>query len=414
LYRKSAPSFRAKVDKVARFKLLLAVTGEGKMAAASIEIDLDAPTIPVDQRVWRMFPGSGYQFLDTFLDRGQGFLDFPGFVMPEGKLSDAKDLIARVARSQHISERLRKIGPDADTYADLGAFKTARPGNHRARLRQAIINLFEAAKKGDFIILPSPTFMSRVWVGRITDNKIYSALYPKRYGDNKIPARAIRWMAEYPENQLSIPLSTSLRNQHPFTVLEKSLHVEVFSLAYGSFVYGDRHAATVYNDLADFLDSDAAFLGVLSRLAAAAAKSVDEGRAGLGVEEIVDILLRSPPLEYTCSQASDIHSPGFNRYVAGNLVPLVIGAAVATLIGLAAFSSKQNLAQDAQNLTITNSALNADPHCTARVSEASKRVLEALGIERTWALCEAARAAKERAGLRSSATPKKGQSSPNK
>jgi hypothetical protein len=202
---------------------------------------------------------------------------------------------------------------------------------------------------------------------------------------------------------VSLPLSRSLRHQHPFTLLERSLHIEVFSLVHGSFVYGDRHVSTIYNDQDDFLDADAALLGAISRLSAAACRSVDLGHAELDVAELINILLRSPPIEYTCSQATDIHSAGFNRYVSGAIIALVIAAVVGAAIEFGVFSTRASLETELPQLQIINTGLNADPQCTARVSDATKRVLHVLGTDKTWALCEAAREAAHRAGLRSSA-----------
>jgi hypothetical protein len=133
--------------------------------------------------------------------------------------------------------------------------------------------------------------------------------------------------------------------------------------------------------------------------------SLEQGLPSLSADDLLDILLRSPPIEYTCTQEADIHSPGFNRYISGTIVALVIAAVAASLIGLAEHSSKDQLANDLPNLYVINSGGNADPQCTARVSEATRRVLMTLGIGRTWELCEAARAAKERAGLHPSAIP---------
>lgn len=48
-----------------------------RSVADPIKIDLSARTITPEQRVWRLFPGSGYQFLDDFKQQNVGFLDFP-------------------------------------------------------------------------------------------------------------------------------------------------------------------------------------------------------------------------------------------------------------------------------------------------------------------------------------------------
>jgi len=372
-----------------------------------IEIDLNAPTIPPDQRVWRLFPGSGYQFLEDFREQRVGFLDVPGFEIPEGKFEDAKDLVARVAQSQHIRDFLWSQGPEAKPRVPLAEFARSRATQGRTRIANAASNFFEEAKKGDFVVLPEPTFLSTIWVGRFADNRTVKAFFPRRYGKTAVPARNIRWLGSYPENTISTPLSRALRHQHPFTLLEKSLHLEVFALAYGSFVYKDHFAATVYNDKRDFLDADGALLGAISRLSAAALRSMDNGEDGISDADLADILLRNPPIEYTCTQQVDIHSPGFTRYTAATAVALVISAVAAGLIGLAEHSSADNIAEDLPKMVVTNTASDADPLCTAMVSEASARIVKALGTDRTWALCKDAREAQHRAGLRSSAVPRK-------
>jgi hypothetical protein len=371
-----------------------------------MQVDIRAPSISLDQRVWRLFPGSGYKFLKAFAEQEVGFLDFPGLELPKGKLSQAKDLVARIARSEKIAEALRAEARGVK--AKKPSTKTPRSTKKRGRNGQAVVNFYEVAKAGDFVVLPEPVFLSNVWIGRFTSPAVVES-FAARYGSTPIPSRQIEWLGKYPENSVSTALSQSLRNQHPFTLLEKSAHLEVFSLAYGSFVHGDHHAATVYNDRDDFLDSDAALLGVISRLAAAACRSLDEGQDRLFAAGLLDVLVRNPPIEYTCSQEADIHSPGFTRYISGAIVALVIAAVAGGLIGLSQHSTKATLADDLAKLTFVNTGSNADPQCTARVSEASKRVLLALGIDRTWALCEAARNAKNRAGMRSSATPNSSQ-----
>lgn len=372
---------------------------------AMLQIDLNAITVPLDQRVWRLFPGSGYQFLRDFIDQGVGFLDAPAFPLPAGKLSEVNDLVPRVAYSNSVRDRLYEHGSTAEianynheTYAD------ARRSQARTRLANGLTAFLETARKGDLIVLPEPIQMSRVWVGRFRDDQRRIGLFPRRYGHTPIPGRSVEWLTSVAENTVSTALSQSLRHQHPFSLVEKSLQVEVLSLAFGSFVFGDRHVSTIYNDGEDFLDADAALLGTLGRLAAAASKAVDNGSV-LNTADLLDILLRNPPIEYTCTQETDIHSPGFMRYIAGSTVPLVFAALVASLLFLSGCSNKQEMEATIQTIEYVNASDSSDPQCTARVSAASKQALAVLGTDRTWQLCEAARAARNRAKLRSTAKP---------
>jgi hypothetical protein len=378
-----------------------------------VQVDLRAPTIPPQTRVWRLFPGEGYQFLSAFQEQRIGFLDFPDLQLPEGNLIAAPNLAARFLRSLAIRDLLKTMRRDganlaavqSENFAGIGLdqFTRARTTQNRGRLQSAIVNFYQEANMNDYIILPEPVYMSKVWVGRVTTDTVVSGYASRRYGQVPIPSRTIDWISSFPENMISGELSRSLRHQHPFTLLQRGLHLEVFSLVHGSFVFGDRHVSTIFNDLGDFLDTDAAFLGTVSRLAAAACRSIDLDTADFTTDELIDILLQNPPIEYTCSQATDIHSAGFNRYASGTIVALVIAAVVAALIAFGNTGTKETLETEAPQLQVINTSPDADPQCTARVSEATKRVLHVLGTDKTWDLCGVARASHHRAGMRSSA-----------
>lgn len=89
--------------------------------------------------------------------------------------------------------------------------------------------------------------------------------------------------------------------------------------------------------------------------------------------------------------------------MSGKTVAIVIAATLAALIGLGYFESKETAASEADQINIVNSSATPDPECTAQVSEATKRILGTLGIDKTWALCQSAKAAQARAGLLPSA-----------
>ena len=151
--------------------------------------------------VYSLVKGINSQFLQSFQDQQIGFLDFPGFDLPESNLMQVDDLIPRIARSQKIRELLRE-----------------NPEN------QVELNLNDVS-----------------------------------------------------ENMVSLALSQTLRHEHPFTLLERSRFIETFALFYGSFVFDDRHVSTIYNDSSVFLDADAALLGAISRLSAAACHDRERG-----------------------------------------------------------------------------------------------------------------------------------------
>lgn len=143
------------------------------------------------------------------------------------------------------------------------------------RLLQAIVNFYQEAKQGDYVIVPSSLSNRRVFLGRFASNRILSEHY--KYGDHAIPARQIHWASSVDEGKLSTPLSVSLRHQHPFSLVERSRFIEVFALVDGSYRFGDRTVATVYNSEDDFLDADSALMGVIAKLSAAACTATRSG-----------------------------------------------------------------------------------------------------------------------------------------
>lgn len=368
-----------------------------------ISIDLAAPTIPSSVRAWRMFPGRGYKFVASFLEQQVCFLDLPGLDLPTGRIGALDDLVARISRSDALQDYFTEYGPEFSPNLPLSDFISSRKTQHRTLVKNALVNLFDEAKVGDYITIPSPISYGRIYVGRFGSNRKVSGYYRERYGENIIIARRVHWLGEYAENTISSELSSSLRHEHPFSLLARGLIEEILSLAHGAFVFGERCAATIFNDENDFLDSDAALLGVISRFSSSACKAIDENIEGLASLDILEILLQSPSYEYTCSQISDIHSPGFIRYIGGAATALVISAVVASLIALGENGNKETLKQDIESIQYVNSSTQADPLCTAKVSDASRRILLTLDIDKTWSLCQAAVQAKKRAGLRSSA-----------
>ena len=288
---------------------------------------------------------------------------------------------------------------------DKNKYLNSRRTQNRSRVAQSIINFYHEVKDGDYIVLPYPLSFGKIMVGRATDF-IFPFTLDSIYGGISIPARRIDWTLEIHENKISTDLSRSLRNETPISLLENSRFIEVFSLAHGSFVHGERHVSTIYNDKDDFLDIDASLLGTISRISSAICHYIDHPQQYTAEPYLLDVLLSQSPIEYSCSQEVDIHSVGFNRYIAATLVPMVISALTGTLIHLSGQDSKEAVAAEINKIQYVNSGDGADPQCTARVSEASKAALKLMGIDNTWNLCQTMKASKARAGLRPSATPK--------
>ncbi len=269
----------------------------------------------------------------------------------------------------------------------------------RGLLRQSVINMFEHARKDDLVVAPATVSDGLMYVGVLTEPPaVRRFVTVERYGATRIPARGIEWLGSISEHKLSIPLISSLRHQNPFSLLERSLFPEVLSVAYTNFVFGDRHCCTIFNEADDYLDRDAALLGLISQVSGALAFAIETKAASDNVD-LVSLFLASIPIEYSCSQSVDIHSAGFNRYISSKLTPLMVASIVGALIYLGSNFPPEAIAGQLKEISVVNSPA-ADHDCIPPVSEATKRFLQTTPIEEVQRMCILARDAHARAGLK--------------
>ncbi len=366
-----------------------------------IKIDIGARKISSDQKVWRLFPGSGYRFLKSFTSSDVAFLDFPGIRLPEKDIKSSKDLIKLIAMSSKYKTTLRSEEDGQNIELTFSDFEDAKHTNNRNRLKQALINFYQEAKAGDLVIMPEPSANRMVWIGEFLDNAVVYESYPTKVRNVYVPSRRVKWIKNVRENTLSYPLTEALRNQHAFTLIEKSKFIEVMSIAYSSFIFNEQHVSTIYNG-DDFLDSDSAFLGTVSKLVSAAYEAAEKKENGLG-RSIIDILLSSTPTEFTCAQESDIHSAGFTRLISATPVAIAIAVTVVALFALSGCKDENEYTKQIPELTLINGASHSDAVCNAKVSDVVKRILETMPIDQITKLCNNGRLSEERAKLRSSA-----------
>ncbi len=371
-----------------------------------IEIDLRAAIIPPQTRVWRLFPGSSYKFLRTFDEQRVAFLDLPGLELPEGELAQADDLLSRVLASQKIAELKRRYGHDHAPDVQPGQFRGARKTTTRGRYRQAVVNFFEVASRGDLVIVPSTLSEGRIRIGQFIQppNRRVVAFYEPRYGDAPIPARPIRWLRTIPEHQVSGNLRSSLRHEHPFTLLERSLFVETLSFAFECFKFGEQCSSVIYNENNDYTDRETALIGLISNLSASLCEYVENNGDDAIDTDVLEIFLSNPGMEYSCSFSSDIHSMGFSRFVGAKPTALAIVACMAALSALSQCATAQEVQSNLAGIAIINSYAPDDDACTAIVSEATQRFLNIFDIDQLWEVCKSMRESQERAGLRPGVT----------
>jgi len=361
-----------------------------------LKVDIRSVAVPVGTRVWRLFPGHDYKFLDHFANAGVGFLDLPALTFPEGALVSSDELLARILASQRTKELIRDFGDvGIAAFTNWDVYLDARRTSNRSRLEQAVINFYGVAKVGDYVIVPSSLSDRYVLIGRFTSNNVGNSAF--RYGDHKLPSRSIKWMARIDEGKLSERLAKSLRHQHAFSLVERSRFIEILSIVNGNYQFDDMIVGTIFNRKDDFIDADSALVGVLSKLAAAACQSMEANTPGLA-HDALRTIVTSIDKDFTCTQESDIHSAGFIRLISGAVTPLVVSCLLSGFLTVDLSIGADAVYAQLQNMAVENST-SPDDACVPKISEATKRILNSVGIEITYEMCKAAQEASERAGL---------------
>ena len=213
-----------------------------------IQINLRTETVPLTRRVWRLFPGRNYKFLPAYFSEDAIFLDFPGLPIDSVNNVDP-EIDARLIASQQIGAALRTGSQQQASAVDYRNYLNDRASGYRTSVANSIHSMFRVANKEDIVVVPTTLRDRTVHIGKLLDKPSTAGLLQvNRYPNYPIPYRSVQWLAQVDESKVSSTLAASLRNQHPFVILEKSLFPEVFSLAYKNYVFGDRSGSVVFNN----------------------------------------------------------------------------------------------------------------------------------------------------------------------
>ncbi len=371
-----------------------------------VAVTLTAARISDETKIWRLFPGGSYKFLSTFEDKRLAFLDLPGLEFDRGKLSADPKLLSKILASGAIADAKREYGPDTQVDFDVTAFPRPRRTKARGRLRQAVINFYENAKAGDLIVVPSTLSEGIIRIGKFEHPpaRRLQGRVKERYGNTTIPARRIEWLASVSEHQVSQPLRESLRNQHPFSIIENSLYAEVLSFSYKNFIFGEQFSALIHNNKDDYTDRETALLGMISKLSAAFSEDVENGIPAPQSTSALDKFFLDSSVEFSCSHSSDIHSKGFNWFRGARQTAFVMVLTLGALAALHEYSNSADILQDAGNVSYIIELPDQNDPCIPNITDATKRLISSFEPEQLWEMCKRAKEAQDRAGLSPSVT----------
>jgi hypothetical protein len=232
---------------------------------ARLVIDINAKHVPEDRRIWRMFPGDRYRFLNSFLKNGVAFLELPGLELPEGAIeAETPELRERLHVSREVEswiQAYRKYARSAmteeppkqpDRTPTLYAGQ-ALNRNQRQNLG-AVRNLFGIAEKGDLLVVPDQIPTRTVMIGEFLhgpDSRIRHSEAEHFLGE-ATPARQVRWFPAVDELRVPRELSSILRIPPAISQVPRSFEGSILENSYGTFYRPGQFSARITIGGTDF------------------------------------------------------------------------------------------------------------------------------------------------------------------
>lgn len=376
-------------------------------SSPGLEIDIATVMVPAERRIWRLFPGDRYRFIDQFAEQELVFLDFPGLDLPPGRVThDTPDLLGRVIASRELRTWLTTRSPVQNPpNLDPTAYANSVPSKRDQQFIAALVALFGTAARGDLVLVPDQLRNRQILVGEFTDEpeRRTETQFPKRYGRHPILARSVSWLSRADEAKVPRTLTRNLRTSNPMISLHRRFHNDIFDIAYPAYNHLDRFGATFNITGEKFDELDNYFLNELFLIASLFCQQYDRNNLPSEINSITSLEYLSTDEQYRSTQAWDIHSPGTVRLASSAISPLMAVA----LFGVLAAGGREALAEPPP-VTVGNSqTASPDDPCTAAVDERVRGMLNMMGLEFWREQCRRALALEEKAGVKGPGKVKK-------
>jgi hypothetical protein len=368
-----------------------------------ITVDLRTRILGADHGVWIARPGRESYLYDAFIEHSVIGPDLPEVRISEsGALLAASKLDDMLKRAAAIRAWAQQGRPsNSRPPVALDRYSSAPKMRGGAQFAGILRGYFEAAKKGDLILIPPRSYNRDAVLAEFVEdpsNVLYET-FPDYYGNFKFPVRRFRRLAALPKRSLPKHIIDILEKPNAFVMVPQSERDNLYGLAYGTYVavgnYNTRFDVTspAYNSTDDF--ALAAFINFV----AANTKTVSID----GTQSVKSIY--QAPFddlgEYAPALKSNINSPGFLRIASPYITPLVVAAmlALAVHVGPAAAGAAAN-----DQIVFKNSSGPTDDACSAAVFASTVTQLKLLGLDKWADACAIARRAADQSGIK--AAPK--------
>lgn len=337
--------------------------------------------------VYALFPGPRYRFYKAFVERGIGFLDFPGLHVPEDREHlRTEDFLHAMVRSEHAAYR----GAAEQEIEEQPRWSTRRTFN-----ANALHTLLYKAKKGEVVVMPSREKFGQIVVGEFVDepgNEL-RVREPSIHGELNVAARRIKWLGRKASYRVTERLLKRLQTQNAFTILERTCRREVYGIAYPSFIYGGETNTGIRVDSPVYSPVVEQALGSIMSYVSGACEAIARDRLfEFQRETLATAGYQIQDHDYLPSLSSNINSPGTIRMRSDKTQPLVTIALMSLALASCDAQGAPGPMPDPQTVEIVldHADEHADQCDIARGVENDVRAtLSVMGYERWLELCRA-------------------------
>lgn len=374
----------------------------------SIILDPAIRILPEDHHIFVLHPGTNKRFYADFEESKSVFLDIPAINLDIEPEEDTENLRNQLRMSKKISMWHRAgAALDDEPSRNPDDYAVNNPSPAAPKLFHAINDLYSLARSGDLILVPGKGYNSTVLIGEIEGDfdpnfKVESTRYPGEY----IPARRVKWLpTSMAKGQFNRRLIKLMQNRQAIIkITNEDDRREVYKVVYGDYVWNDTsgNLIRVTKDEIDLNDLNKAV--DLTNYFACQYLALKDGKLkeflSLPFNDAIDAFYDK---KYFGGVNVEIHSPGyFGR-------PMKLAMMAGYVSAMLALSGANVSAQEAQNVSVVNSANHVESICDKELEADLRESMEMYASLHLWkdVVCARREATKKTVGLQTQVTVKK-------
>lgn len=341
--------------------------------------------LPEDHAIFKVSPGKTYRFYQAVRRSNAIFLDIRGLdeLGPDPSEWSDQEVLKIISDDRWMRElRSRERGNEPK-----GAEGITRTDRTRLGFLKALLG---EAKKGDLIVVPVEAYTKDVLIGELLDDpwktRVITAADGEE-GEYNYIGRRVKWLAAQPKRLFSEEMIAALHTQTALFQIGRSLHEEVYRLAYRNFVYRNNFVAEFYTSKPHFTSEDSAVLSAWLNGFDYLRYQIASNDGVALPESFYEMALAKLPDQSAADLSININSPG--AFVLRSATAFAL--ALMAMLPLSGCDSKQ-IVDDGVEIHL-KAVGSADGSCAIEVADEVRTYASTLSYARLETACELGRRA---------------------